>query len=220
MSAYDFYKIKTHVDTSSTGKDYETLGAKLKTNADVLMDRLWDRDITAKKCYIYDYFHDDQPHLNIGMTYENTTKTPIDAKIMITSYGSLSKDQPELHCMFRPSQSFTFNLDDDLYYLEDYRKKYQNDVPVGCYLDAPDKDGVYHKYLICLRDVANSQFQKYFILPCEYNVEWIRNDNGRRIKQRMWGVLRSQSSYNSGLYKSIRIVRFLWKRRKRTTLNC
>lgn len=200
MSAYDFYKAKLNVDTSSTGKKYITLGAKLKNDSDMLMNRLWDNDITAKQCYIYDYFHDNQPQLNVGMTYENTTKTPIDAKILITSYGSISKDQPELHVMFRPNQKFFFNEDDELYYLEEYRKLYQNEVPVGCYLDAPDKDGVYHKYLICLHDIRNNQFQKYFILPCDYNLEWIRNENGKRIKQRMWGVLKSQSSYNSGLW--------------------
>ena len=67
------------------------------------------------------------------------------------------------------------------------------------YLDVPDKKGVYHKHLICLKDIEQS-FQKYFILPCGYKLQFIRKDEDKRIKQEIWCVLRSQSSYNNGLW--------------------
>ena len=82
----------------------------------------------------------------------------------------------------------------------DTEKKYHiEDIFVGMYLDVPDKDGIYHKHLICLKDVEQN-FQKYFILPCDYKLQFIRKDGSKRIKQEMWCVLRSQSSYNSGLW--------------------
>ena len=63
-----------------------TVGENLKNISDDLMDLTWDNDIQSKKCYIYDYFHDDQKELSYGMTYENTTKTPIDAKFIVSQY--------------------------------------------------------------------------------------------------------------------------------------
>lgn len=178
----------------------KTVGQIHKDNSDFAMEFTWDNDVNSKKCYIYDYKHDDEPSLNIGMTYENTKKTLIDAKIMVSSYGSISKDQPTLHCMFKPSQKEYFEVDDELYYLEDYRKRYHmEDVFVGLYLDIPDKKGVYHKHLICMKDVEQN-FQKYFILPCDYKLQWITEKADKRIKREMWCVMRSQSSYNSGLW--------------------
>lgn len=158
-------------------------------------------DIQSKVAYIYDYFHDDQPELNYGMTYKNTTKTKIDIKFIISEYGSLSKDQPSAKIMFKPSFRPYFNQGDSLYYLEEKRSRLgSEDVLVGCYIDIPDQNGIYHKWMICLQDIQGNQFQKYFVLPCGYNLEWIRTENNKRIKQKMWCVLRSQSSYNSGLW--------------------
>lgn len=178
----------------------KTIGQIHKENSDFVMEYTWNNDVQSKICYIYDFQHDDQPHLNVGMTYENTTKTKIDAKILISTYGSLAKDQPELQCMFKPSQKTYFDESDELFYMEEHRKKYNlKDVFVGMYLDYPDKDGIYHKHLICLKDVEKN-FQKYFILPCDYKLQFIRKDGEKRVKQEMWCVLRSQSSYNNGLW--------------------
>lgn len=178
----------------------KTLGQIYKEQSDFVMEQTWETDVASKVCYVYDFFRDDQPDKNVGMTYENTTKTRIDAKILVSKYGSLAKDQPELQCMFKPSQKEYFDESDELFYMEEYRKKYKiDDIFVGMYLDIPDKKGVYHKHLICLKDVEQN-FQKYFILPCDYKLQFIRNDNGHRIKQEIWCVLRSQSSYNNGLW--------------------
>lgn len=103
MSVYESYKRKMKVDSCSTGKSYPTLGEKLKSDSDQLMELTWDGDLQSKVAYIYDYFHDDfftDEHgitrsLASGMTYENTKKTPIDIKFIIKSYQSMDKDEVE-----------------------------------------------------------------------------------------------------------------------------
>lgn len=197
----------------STYKEYasinggSTIAERLKAHSDFAMEATWDNNIQSHPCYIYDYFHDDQPNLKSGMTYEKTTKTKIDAKLIIQEYGSLSKDQPSAHIMFRPSQPVQFTPSDELYYYETtYTKKYLAEFPVGLYIDIPDEKDIYHKWLICLKDIAGNQFQKYFVLPVTYQLCWIEHDRGKRIKRKMWSVLRSQSSYNSGLWLDTRIT--------------
>lgn len=200
MSVYDFYQRKTKVNGNSTGKNYSTLGEKLKSDSDTLMELTWNNDIQSKICYIYDFYHDEQPRLAEGMTYENTTKTRIDAKFIIKSYQSMDKDQVDYYVQFRPSQSIRFSEDDELYYFEtDYKTTYGNTFPIGLYLDIPDDRNVYHKWLICREEKAN-QFPKYLVLPCDYELCWIEVNGKDRIKRRMWSVLRMQSSYTIGQY--------------------
>lgn len=38
------------------------------------------------------------------------------------------------------------------------------------------------------------------ILPCDYWFHFIVKKNGKRYKRKIWGVTRTQSSYNSGLW--------------------
>lgn len=200
MSVYDFYRRKMNVNTNSTGKDYPTLGEKLKSDSDMVMELTWDNDLQSKVCYIYDYFHDDKPHLNFGMTYENTTKTKIDAKFIVSKYQSIDKEQVEYHLMFRPSQKTIFDENDELYYFEaDYRKRYHNDDFVGLYIDIPDEKGNYRKWIIIQREEGN-QFIKYLIIPCTFNLMWVETNGNKRIKRQMWCALRGQNSYNSGVY--------------------
>ena len=158
-------------------------------------------DIQSKVCYIYDYFHDDQPDKNVGMTYENTTKTKIDVKFIVKTYQSIDKDQVEYYIQFRPSQKVWFEESDELYYFEtDYRQKYGvQDFPIGMMIDIPDDTGIYHKWLICSKEPAN-QFVKYLVLPCNYFLHWVENDGQNRYKRSMWVVLRNQNSYTIGQY--------------------
>ena len=188
--------------------DAKTLGQIYKEESDFLMEETWDNSVTSKTCYIYDYFHDDfftDEHgitrsLAEGMTYKNTNKTKIDAKFIIKSYQSMDKDQVEYYLMFRPSQPVRFNEGDDLYYYEtDFRKRYSATFPIGLWVDLPDDRGVYHKWLICRNEPAN-QFPKYLILPANYELMWVEKNNEKRIKRRMWCVLRQQMSYTSGVY--------------------
>ena len=178
----------------------KTIGQIYKEQSDEMMNWTWDNDIQSKVCYIYDFFHDDQPRLAEDMTYENTTKTRIDAKFIVKSYQSMDKDQVDYYVQFKPSQPVRFTEDDELYYFEtDYKSTYGNTFPVGCYLDIPDDRNVYHKWLICREEKAN-QFPKYLVLPCDYELCWIEVNSKDRIKRRMWSVLRMQSSYTIGQY--------------------
>ena len=148
----------------------KTLGQIYKEESDFLMEETWDNSITSKICYIYDFYHDDQPRLAEGMTYENTTKTRIDAKFIIKSYQSMDKDQVDYYVQFRPSQSIRFSENNELYYFEtDYKTTYGNTFPIGLYLDIPDDRNIYHKWLICREEKAN-QFPKYLVLPCDYEL--------------------------------------------------
>lgn len=187
--------------SSLRSNDAKTIGEITKENSDFLMEQTFDHDIQAKKCYIYDFYHDDQPDKNQNMTYDNTTKTPIDAKFIINSYQSIDKDQVPYYLQFRPSQKYSFSENDDLYYYEtDYHERYLADFPIGLFVDIADDNKIYHKWLIVGREIAN-QFRKYLILPCDYNLTWIEKTGQNRIKRKMWGVLRNQNSYTTGKYR-------------------
>ena len=176
------------------------IGNLHKMNSDFVMEATWDNNIQSKTCYIYDYFHDDQPDKVDHMTYEHTTKTMIDAKFIVTKYASVDKDQVEYHLLFKPSQPVEFNPKDELFYYEtDFRKKYSATFPIGLYVDIPDPNGVYHKWLFVQNELGN-QFIKYLIMPCNYQLMWIERNGNKKIKRKMWGVSKSQSSYNSGLW--------------------
>ena len=179
----------------------KTIGQIYKEQSDFVMEETFWNDPQSKVCYIYDYFHDDQPDKNVGMTYENTTKTKIDAKFIVKTYQSIDKDQVEYYIQFRPSQKVWFEESDELYYFEtDYRRKYGvQDFPIGMMIDIPDDTGIYHKWLICSKEPAN-QFVKYLVLPCNYFLHWVENDGQNRYKRSMWVVLRNQNSYTIGTY--------------------
>lgn len=164
------------------------------------MEQTWTSDIQSKVCYIYDYFHDNQPHIKDHMTYENTTKTKIDAKFIVAQYGSISKDQIAYHIMFKPSEKLEFTESDELYYFEtDYRQKFGTKFPTSFYIDIPNEKGVYEKWLIINEEQGN-QFIKYNILPCNYRFEWVESSGQNRYKRRMWGCERQQLSYTSGVW--------------------
>lgn len=184
----------------------KTIGQIYKEQSDDMMNWTWNNDIQSKICYIYDFYHDDQPRLAEGMTYENTTKTRIDAKFIVKSYQSMDKDQVEYYVQFKPTQKTHFSEGDELYYFEtDYRKKYHNDNFIGLFIDIPNDENIYEKWMILRTEPAN-QFPKYLILKCNYELMWIENNGTEKIKRRMWSVLKMQSSYNSGLWTDLRFT--------------
>lgn len=213
MSAYDNYRSRMNTIPLENGLNYVSPGQQAKTESDRAMDELFFTDLQSKVCYIYDYFHDDQPDLKDHMTYSHTTKIRIDAKFIVKSYQSIDKDQVEYYLQFRPSQKVEFDPTDELYYYEtEYRQRYGSEFPIGCYCDIPDDKGVYRKWLICGSEPAN-QFPKYLILPCDYKLQWIERTKQERIKREMWVVSRNQNSY-------IKCVRFILETVCRKFLNC
>ena len=200
--------------SSVLNNNAQTLGEIRKEQSDWAMEELWDSDIQSKKCFIYDYYHDDfiikydtdgvtplySYTLKEGMAYENTRKTPIDAKFIIKSHQSIDKDQVEYYLQFKPSQPTVFSKNDNLYYFEtDYRQKYGNDDFIGLYVDIPDEKNIYHKWLICSKEISN-QFTKYLILPCNFYLRWVEKDKNSKYKRSMWASLRDQKSYTIGVY--------------------
>lgn len=183
---------------SSKNNGAKTLGQMRKEFSDWAMEETWDGDIQSKLCYIYDYFHDDKPELAEDITYENTTKTRIDAKFIVTKYASIDKDQVEYHLQFKPSQKVRFDQADELFYFEtDYKKRYGVNFPIGLYVDIPDEKNVYKKWIIVAKEDGN-QFIKYSVLPCDYRLQWIEHRNNERIKRQMWVTTRSMNNYTSG----------------------
>lgn len=179
----------------------KTIGQIYKEESDWIMEETWFNDPQSKKCYIYDYFHDDQPHLKDHMTYKKTKKTRIDAKFIVKSYQSMDKDQVDYYLQFKPSHKTEFSDSDELYYFEtDYRKRYGNDDFIGMYCDIPDDKGIYRKWIVCKKEIAN-QFVKFLILPVNYELMWIERNGQERVKRKMWCVLRNQNSYNSGIWR-------------------
>ena len=174
----------------------KTIGQAIKEQSDFVMEQLWESDVESKVCYIYDYYHDDQPKKKDHMTYEYTTKTRIDAKFIMKSHQSLDKDQTEYYLQFKPSQKLEFVPGDELYYFEtDYKNRYGVDFPIGLYCDLANEKGVYEKWLIVGKEISN-QFTKYLILPINYELTWIEHNGQHKFKRRMWGITRSQNSYN------------------------
>lgn len=199
MSIYDMHRKRMRLQGNNIGQIH-------KNQSDWIMEETWDNDIQSKICYIYDFYHDDQPRLAEGMTYENTTKTRIDAKFIVKSYQSMDKDQVEYYIQFKPTQKTHFSEGDELYYFEtDYRKKYHNDNFIGLFIDIPNDENIYEKWMILRTEPAN-QFPKYLILKCNYELMWIENNGTEKIKRRMWSVLKMQSSYNSGLWTDLRFT--------------
>ena len=196
MPSLDVYRRKL---SAGSGNPFPTPGIVHHDNANMMMEATWDNDIQSRRCYIYDYYHDDDKAHNKDMTYEDTTKTPIDVKFEVSQYQTLAKDRVEYHIMFRPSQPLRFEEEDELYYYEeDFVKKYGAEFPMGLYIDIPDENGVYHKWLICMNEIGN-QFPKYSVLPCNYYYHWVEYNGNERIKRKMWGVSRVQNSYNCAL---------------------
>lgn len=193
MPSLDVYKRQL---TSMGG----TLGQTAKRNSDLLMETTWDNDIQSKVCYIYDYFRDNDADQEYGFTYHNTTKHRIDAKFIVTQYGTISKDQVEYHLLLKPSQKLEFTLGDDLYWFEEeYRHPFNVQFPIGLYIDIPDEKGVYRRWIIVSHEIGN-QFEKYSILPCDYRFQWIDLYDGKKVKRQMWGCTRSMKSYTAGLW--------------------
>lgn len=186
------------------------IGKQLKTIADSVMEQTFYNDITTRRCYIYDYFSDDPETEDLevfGTDYvppEGSKKIPVDLKFMIKGYRSLAKDDPEYYVQFLPSEWNRVVEDPENQqiipnYFQDRYGKFGVRYPVGLYIDAPDDRGRYQRWLVVYEDVAN-QFPKFGVLRCNYQLDWVIDKPEGRFKRKMWGVQRTQSSYNSGIY--------------------
>lgn len=130
----------------------EYMGEALKKQSDMIMDATFNRDIAYRLCYI--------------------DGKPVDAKYIVYTYYSISKDAVDYHLQFRPGVHY----------------------PIGSYVDIPDDTNTYNRWLIVGRS-DEPQFPKYNILKCNWTFKWIVDG---QIYECL-GVLRKRNSYNSGL---------------------
>lgn len=175
---------------------YKSQGRAHKAQSDMIMDATWNRDIQSQTAYIYDYYHDlkseESLRLNNLHPEEDDYKTPLDIKFIRHATQTYDKDQITFWLQMRPGQEC--NLD---YYDEVLGDRYETTFPIGCYVDVMQEDGKYYKWLVV--DKANyngNLFPTFEILKCDKVFQWIHNGK----KYQCAGVLRSQNSYNSGLW--------------------
>ena len=171
-----------------------TNGRQHSFDAQSVIESSWYDDPASTVGWFYDWEHDDEPDKNYGMHPEQSkTKIPIDIKYSVITYRSLAKDEVDSRIMFKPS--YKCNIP---YYDEKFRKLTDGIFPTGLYVDIADKDDIYHRWLVInTADTSNNDFPTWSILPCGHKFQWMFAG----IKQEMWGVERSQSSYTSGLWR-------------------
>ena len=130
----------------------------------------------------------------------STLKIPVKVKLFEMEYNSLSKDEVAGHLLFQPS----FDYHDVIpYYDELFVRNLHAVFPCGLYFDYPDDKNVYHRWLcVGLYRPRGNQLPTYLALPCDHKLQWIYD----RKKYESWCVLRSQNSYNSGIWTDNRFT--------------
>lgn len=174
-------------------------GMAKKIESDKIMEHTWWDDINSRFGYFYDYYHDSEPlKLKNLKPFCDDQKTKIPIKFIQNSSQTYSKDVVTFHIQLMPSQKCTVE-----YYKEMFTKRYGSQFPVGLYVDIPDEKGKFNRWLVV--DKANfnvTQFPTFEVLPCEKLIQYIYNDT----KYQVPGVLRSQNSYNSGIWTDYAIT--------------
>ena len=189
MPSFDLYK-KINSATS--------IGMVHKQESDMVMEATWDRDINTRVCYLYDYWHDDhRTQLTNLDSVNDPKKVAISLKWRKNSSQTMDKDTVTNHIQMKPSQEMCVD-----YYPAFFEERYQATWPVGLFVDIPDEKGNYNRWLIVR--IANyhvAQFPTFEVLPCDKILNWIYKGK----KNKMAGCLRSQNSYNSGVWTDYKI---------------
>lgn len=177
------------------------LGEIHKRDSDFIMEATWNTDIAAKTAYMYDYFHDNHVEQIAGLNPEkDLNKVPVEIKFSRNASQTFEKDTVTFRIQFKPS--FDYTQTDLKYYDDLYSNIYDSMFPIGMYIDIPDEKGKYNKWLIV--NIANfyvNQFPTYEVLPVNYVLKYVY----KSIKYTVPVVLRSQSSYNSGVWLDYRV---------------
>lgn len=163
------------------------------TDSDMIMEETWNDDIQSQVGYLYDWYHDTyRTVLKDLCSQQDFNKVPIDIKYIVNSSQTYSKDIITYHLQLRPSQEC--NVD---YYDDFFKYRYGANFPNGLYIDICDAKGKYNRWLVVGgANYYDPQFPTFEILPCDYIFQWIVDGK----KYQMAGVLRSQNSYNAGIW--------------------
>lgn len=171
-------------------------GQAVKTNADNILEASWYNDVATRTCYLFDYYHDPQPLLLNDLTPDENIQTRIDIRYIVSSSQTFEKDAVTYHIMLKPSEEGKSSLVN--YYDECFKYRYDANFPCGLYILIPDSKGKYNKWLIVgMANYNDPQFPTYEVLRCDKLFQWIYKNK----KYQMCGVLRSQNSYNSGIWE-------------------
>lgn len=176
------------------------VGKVHKEQSDLVIDKTWWTDIAARVGYFYDYDSDTHiKQLNNMSPLTDNYKIPIDIKYFASSLQTYSKDNVTYHLQLRPYQS----SDVIPYYKEKFEDRYSAIFPVGLYLDVEDAQDRWNRWLVVAgANVNDPQFPTYEILRCDKIINFICNGK----KYFVPAVLRSQNSYNSGIWTDYRIT--------------
>ena len=172
-----------------------TVGKAHKKQSDLVMDKTWNTDIASVVGYFYDYDNDTHPRQFNNMdTLNDKYKIPIDVKHFASASQTYSKDVVTYHIQFRPHQ------DSDVvpYYKERFENRYNAMFPVGLYVDLPDSEDRMNRWLcVAGANFNDGQFPTYEVLRCDKIINFIFEGK----KYYVPAVLRSQNSYNSGVWQ-------------------
>lgn len=199
MGVYEKYKRRFNDGIYRSGNDRLTIGEIVKIDSDNTMNETWWNDPQSQIGYLYDWYHDDNKTILRNLRpKDDLKKIPIDVKFIKNTYQSLDKDIVTRHLLLRPGQKC--NVD---YYNDLFERQYDARFPVGLYIDLVDSSGQYNRWLVVrIADYHDGQFPKYEVLPCDYVFQYVY----KGIKYNVAGCLRSQSSYNSGVWTDYRIT--------------
>jgi len=162
-----------------------------KTESDDIMNDTWWEDPQARVAYLYDFYHDSEFDRLTGLhSDEDILKQAVDIKFIVTGHPTLSNSQIEYYIMFRPGQERLLD------YYDDSTCHVDADYPTGMYIDIPDQDEIFNRWLIVGSDDGTNQFKRYRVMRCNFYLHWTWNNN----LYDMCVVLRYRNSYNSGVW--------------------
>lgn len=166
-------------------------GESKKNQSDVIVESTWYEDLATRTCYLYDYYHDNEPLKLNDLHPDERIQTPVDLKYIVNGSQTYDKDAITYRIMFKPSEEGHDELVP--YYKEDFIDRYGATFPVGLFVSIPDAKGKYNRWLVVDRaNINDPQFPTYEILRCDFIARWIYEGKKYQIPV----VLRSQNSYN------------------------
>ena len=191
------------------------MGQVLKNQSDVIMDATFSRDPAYRVCYLQDK----------GTIFpEQTLSGYVKAKNVFAGNENYDVDEligfSKVECKYLVKSYYSIQGDAVDYYLQ-FRPNVHGSNPnirVGSFVFVPDDLGVYNLWLIVARD-DRPQFPQFYILKVNILLKWhIGHDEivkfeGHHVNvgsYYSWGVQRTQSSYNSGVWTDYIVVHYNW----------
>jgi len=177
----------------------KTCGEARKYESLMIEDVTWDEDINSETVFFYDYWHDDnKTKLKDMKSDKDSKKIPVRIKYIKGANQTYEKDTVTHRIQFKPSYKCTIP-----YYKEYFEDIYDAKFPVGLYMDRVNNDGIYERWLVVAEANADdNMYPTYEILKCNHIVQVVINN----IMYNFPAVLRSQNSYNSGIWTDYKVT--------------